>query len=208
VSAPTDELRGRVVVVDNYDSFTFNLVQYLAELGAETAVVRNDAVSAAAVVAAAPAAIVLSPGPGRPEDAGICVALVLEAARASLPLLGVCLGHQAIGLAFGGRVVNAAQIMHGKRSDIHHAGAGLFFGQPNPLRATRYHSLVVERSTVPDSLTITAWTADGTVMGVQHRDHPVHGVQFHPESIGTPQGRALLKNLLDSVAAQPLPAAR
>ena len=209
MSTLTGRLRGRVVVVDNYDSFTFNLVQYLAELGADTAVVRNDACSASDVVAAEPAAIVLSPGPGRPEDAGICVALVGEAARASVPLLGVCLGHQAIGLAFGGRVENAAQIMHGKRSDIHHTGNGLFRGQPNPLRAARYHSLVVDRSTLPDSLTVTAWTADGTVMGVQHRDHPVHGVQFHPESIGTPQGRALLKNLLDSVsAAQPLSAAR
>jgi anthranilate synthase component II len=209
VSTLTDGLRGRVVVVDNYDSFTFNLVQYLAELGADTAVVRNDAVSAADVVAAEPAAIVLSPGPGRPEDAGICVELVRAAGRASVPLLGVCLGHQAIGLAFGGRVDNAAQIMHGKRSDIFHAGSGLFRGQPNPLRATRYHSLVVDRSTLPESLTVTAWTADGTVMAVQHRDHPVHGVQFHPESIGTPQGRALLKNLLDGVsAALPLSAAR
>ncbi len=197
-----DQLRGRVLVVDNYDSFTFNLVQYLAELGAGTAVVRNDTVRAADVVAAEPAAIVLSPGPGRPEDAGICVELVCAAADASIPLLGVCLGHQAIGLAFGGRVVNASQIMHGKRSDIEHTGDGVFRGQPNPLRATRYHSLVVERSSLPEVLVLTAWTADGTVMGVQHRDRPVHGVQFHPESIGTSQGRALLGNLLDAAGVE------
>ncbi len=201
MSARDGGMRGRVVVVDNYDSFTFNLVQYLAELGAQTAVVRNDAVSAAEVIAAEPSAIVLSPGPGRPEDAGICVDLVRASARASVPLLGVCLGHEAIGLAFGGRVVNAAQIMHGKRSDIEHTGDGVFTGLPNPLRATRYHSLVVERASLPPSLLLTAWTADGTVMGVQHRDHPVHGVQFHPESIGTPEGHALLGNLLAGAEA-------
>lgn len=203
MSSLTDRLHGRVVVVDNYDSFTFNLVQYLAELGAETAVVRNDALSSADVIAAGPAAIVLSPGPGRPEHAGICVDLVRDAARVSLPLLGVCLGHQAIGVAFGGCVVGAAQIMHGKRSDIEHRGEGVFRGLPNPLRATRYHSLVVERSTMPAALVVTAWTADGTVMGVQHRHQPVHGVQFHPESIGTPAGRALLANLLE--IARPAP---
>jgi anthranilate synthase component 2 len=201
-------LHGRVLVVDNYDSFTFNLVQYLAELGADTAVLRNDTVSADDVIAAEPAAIVLSPGPGRPEDAGICVQLVQAAARASVPVLGVCLGHQAIAVAFGGRVVNAAQIMHGKRSDIRHHGDGVFRGQPDPLRATRYHSLVVERDTLPASLVVTAWTEDGTVMGVQHRDRPVHGVQFHPESIGTPQGRALLATLLDLAGVRPLSAAR
>jgi anthranilate synthase component 2 len=201
MSAFPGGLRGRVVVVDNYDSFTFNLVQYLAELGADTAVVRNDALSSAEVIAAEPAAIVLSPGPGRPEDAGICVELVRDAARASVPLLGVCLGHQAIGLAFGGRVVNAARIMHGKRSDIEHAGEGLFAGLTNPLRATRYHSLVVERASLPLPLVLTAWTSDGTVMGVQHRHQPVHGVQFHPESIGTPQGRALLANMLNGATA-------
>jgi anthranilate synthase component 2 len=201
VRAFADRLRGRVLVVDNYDSFTFNLVQYLAELGADTVVVRNDAVSAREVVEAEPAAIVLSPGPGRPEDAGICVDLVREAAQSAVPLLGVCLGHQAVGLAFGGHVVNAAQIMHGKRSDIHHGGDGLFRGLPDPLVATRYHSLVVERSTLPDSLAVTAWTADGTVMGLQHREHAINGVQFHPESIGTPQGRALLENLLDGARA-------
>jgi anthranilate synthase component 2 len=201
VSGRGRALHGRVVVVDNYDSFTFNLVQYLAELGADTAVVRNDALSSEEVIAAEPAVIVLSPGPGRPEDAGICVELVRDAARASVPLLGVCLGHQAIGLAFGGAVVNAAQIMHGKCSDIEHSADGVFAGLPNPLRATRYHSLVVERATLPAALVMTAWTADGTVMGLQHRHHPVHGVQFHPESIGTPHGRALLSNLLAGAEA-------
>jgi anthranilate synthase component II len=196
VSALPGDLRGRVLVVDNYDSFTFNLVQYLGELGADTAVVRNDMATVADVLGARPAAIVLSPGPGRPENAGICVELVLAAARESVPLLGVCLGHQAIGLAFGGRVVNAAVLMHGKCSDVEHTGEGLFNAVPNPLRATRYHSLVVERATLPSVLELTAWTADGTVMGLRHRDHPIEGVQFHPESIGTPHGRALLANLL------------
>lgn len=196
MSALPGDLRGRVLVVDNYDSFTFNLVQYLGELGADTAVIRNDAATPAEVLSARPAAIVLSPGPGRPEDAGICVELVLACARDSVPLLGVCLGHQAIGLAFGGRVVNAAVLMHGKCSDVLHAGAGLYEGVPNPLRATRYHSLVVERATLSPVLELTAWTADGTVMGLRHRDHPIEGVQFHPESIGTPHGRALLANVL------------
>ncbi len=190
-------LRGRVVVIDNYDSFTFNLVQYLGELGADTAVVRNDAVTSAEVIAAEPAAVVLSPGPGRPEDAGICVDLVRAAAAASVPLLGVCLGHQAIGVAFGASVVNAAQVMHGKRSDIEHVGQSVFRTLPSPLRATRYHSLVIDPDTVPDELLVTAWTAHGTVMGVCHRDLPIHGVQFHPESIGTPQGHALLGIMLD-----------
>jgi anthranilate synthase component 2 len=207
VSAIPRDLRGRVLVVDNYDSFTFNLVQYLGELGADTVVVRNDATSAAVVAAAAPAAIVLSPGPGRPEDAGICVDLVREAARTSIPLLGVCLGHQAIALAFGGRVVNAAVLKHGKCSEVGHAGDGLFRGLPNPLRATRYHSLVAERETLPLSLVVTAWTDDGTVMGVRHRDGPIDGVQFHPESIGTPQGRNLLVNMLESAAVPRLLAA-
>jgi anthranilate synthase component 2 len=191
------DLRCRVLVVDNYDSFTFNLVQYLGELGAGTVVVRNDAVDVAEVLAAGPAAVMLSPGPGRPEAAGICVDLVRAAARASLPVFGVCLGHQAIAVAFGGRVVRADVLMHGKCSDIEHDGDGIFGTLPNPLRATRYHSLVVERATMPASLVVTAWTADGTVMGLRHRDHPIEGVQFHPESIGTPQGRHLLANMLD-----------
>ena len=207
MSAVPDDLRGRVLVVDNYDSFTFNLVQYLGELGADTVVVRNDAARAADVAAASPAAIVLSPGPGRPEDAGICVELVLAAAHASIPLLGVCLGHQAIALAFGGRVVNASVLKHGKVSDIAHVGEGIFRGLPNPLRATRYHSLVAERDTLPLSLVVTAWTDDGTVMGVRHRDEPINGVQFHPESIGTPQGRDLLVNLLQGAGVPRLLAA-
>jgi anthranilate synthase component 2 len=207
VSAVPGDLRGRVLVVDNYDSFTFNLVQYLGELGADTVVLRNDAARAADVAAASPAAIVLSPGPGRPEHAGICVELVLAAARASIPLLGVCLGHQAIALAFGGRVVNASVLKHGKVSDIAHTGDGIFRGLPNPLRATRYHSLVAERATLPLSLVVTAWTDDGTVMGVRHRDEPINGVQFHPESIGTPQGRDLLVNLLEGAGVPRLLAA-
>ena len=197
-------LGGRILVVDNYDSFTFNLVQYLGELGVDSVVVRNDAARAGDVVAAAPAAIVLSPGPGRPEDAGICVELVRADAAASIPLLGVCLGHQAIALAFGGRVVNASVLMHGKCSDIDHVGEGIFGGLPTPLRATRYHSLIAERATLPDSLRITAWTADGTVMGLSHRDHRIDGVQFHPESIGTPHGRDLLANVLDGAGARRL----
>jgi anthranilate synthase component 2 len=190
-------LHGQVLVVDNYDSFTFNLVQYLGELGAETVVVRNDAMTAATAVATHPAAIVLSPGPGRPEDAGICVDLVRAAAAAAIPLFGVCLGHQAIAVAFGGRVVGAPVLMHGKCSDVEHSGEGVFGGLPSPLRATRYHSLVAERASLPDALVVTAWTADGTVMGMRHRELPVEGVQFHPESIGTPLGHDLLATMLD-----------
>jgi anthranilate synthase component 2 len=189
-------LRGRVLVVDNYDSFTYNLVQYLGELGAGTAVVRNDAATVEVIIAAQPLAIMLSPGPGRPEDAGVCVDLVGAAVAAGIPLLGVCLGHQAIAIAYGGRVVNAGVLMHGKCSDVFHNGGGVFAGLPSPLRATRYHSLVAERATLPPALLVTAWTADGAVMGVRHREHAVEGVQFHPESIGTPQGRAMLANLL------------
>ncbi len=197
MSSRRNHLRGRVLVVDNYDSFTFNLVQHVGELGAQTAVVRNDAMTVAAVVDAAPDAILLSPGPGRPEDAGICVDLVLAAARASIPMLGVCLGHQAVALAFGARVIGATVLMHGKCSDIEHAGEGVFRGLPSPLRATRYHSLVVDRATLPPALTVTAWTAEGTLMGVRHRDHLIEGVQFHPESVGTPLGRRMLATLLD-----------
>lgn len=192
----------RVVVVDNYDSFTFNLVQYLEELGAATTVVRNDAVGVEQVIAASPAAIVLSPGPGRPEDAGICVDLVVAAATAAIPLLGVCLGHQAIAVAYGGRVVGASTLMHGKCSDVHHDGSGVFAGLPSPLRATRYHSLVAERESLPAALRVTAWTADGTVMGMRHRTDPVEGVQFHPESIGTPAGRAMLATMLAGARSQ------
>jgi anthranilate synthase component II len=200
VSALTDRLRGRVVVVDNYDSFTFNLVQYLADLGAETAVVRNDALNSADVIAGEPAAIVLSPGPGRPEHAGICVDLVRDAARMSVPLLGVCLGHQAIGVAYGARVVRAPEVVHGKVGAVHHGGAGSLRGLDNPFQATRYHSLVISRTGLPDVLEVTAWSDDGLIMAVRHRDFPVEGVQFHPESIGTPSGHALLRNFLVSAA--------
>jgi anthranilate synthase component 2 len=192
-------LRGCVLVVDNYDSFTYNLVQYLGELGAATEVIRNDAATVAEVVAALPEAIVLSPGPGRPEDAGICVDVVRAAAAAAIPVLGVCLGHQAIAVAYGGSVVNAGVLMHGKCSDVFHDGAGVFAGLPSPLRATRYHSLVADQPSLPSSLEVTAWTGDGTVMGLRHRMDAVEGVQFHPESIGTPHGRALLANLLAAV---------
>jgi anthranilate synthase component 2 len=192
-----------VLVVDNYDSFTYNLVQYLRELGAATVVVRNDAAGAAEMVAAAPVAIVLSPGPGRPEDAGVCVELVRAAAAAAIPLLGVCLGHQALAIAFGMRVVNAAVLMHGKCSDVIHEGAGVFAGLPSPLRATRYHSLVASPDALPVELEVTAWTADGTIMGLRHRSHAINGVQFHPESIGTPHGRGLLANFLQSARLAP-----
>jgi len=190
-----------VLVIDNYDSFTYNLVQYLGELGARPSVVRNDAMSVAAVRAAAPAAIVISPGPKAPEDAGICVELV-RALGAHVPILGVCLGHQAIGVACGGRVVRAPHVVHGKVGPVHHSGAGVLRGLDNPFPATRYHSLVVERESLPPDLEITAWSDDGLIMAVRHRRHPVEGVQFHPESIGTPAGRHLLGNFLESAARQ------
>jgi anthranilate synthase component 2 len=188
--------RETVIVIDNYDSFTFNLVQYLRELGATTTVARNDALTAAAVVARRPRLVVLSPGPGRPEEAGICVDLVRAAASERIPLLGVCLGHQAIAVAFGGRVGAAPVLMHGKCSDVDHDGRGIFAAIPSPLRATRYHSLVAFAGSLPPELEVSATTADGTVMGIRHRDLPIEGVQFHPESVGTPHGRDLLRNML------------
>jgi len=184
-----------ILVVDNYDSFTYNLVHYLNELGAETRVHRNDAMSAADALAMRPAAVVLSPGPCTPNEAGMCLDLV-GAAPADLPILGVCLGHQAIGQAFGGRVVAAKTLMHGKTSPIRHAGAGLFAGLPEGFIATRYHSLSVARESLPDVLEITAWCDDGEIMGFSHRDRPIHGVQFHPESIATEGGHLLLANFL------------
>jgi len=193
-------LRGVVAVVDNYDSFTYNLVQYLGELGADTAVYRNDALSAEALAAMRPAAVVISPGPCDPDQAGISLAVV-ERLGATTPLLGVCLGHQAIGQAYGGRVVRAPQVMHGKVSEIHHDGAGVLEGLPRPFSATRYHSLVVERESLPACLEVTAWTADGLIMGLRHREHPVEGVQFHPESILTSVGPDLLMNFLGSLGA-------
>lgn len=193
-------LRGQVLVIDNYDSFTFNLVQYLRELGATVIVERNDAVSVAGVARANPAAIVMSPGPRTPEEAGICVDLVRELGE-TVPMLGVCLGHQAIGQAFGGDVVRAPTPVHGKLSEVHHQGDGVFRGINGPFKATRYHSLVVERATMPADLAVTAETDDRLVMGLSHTSRPVHGVQFHPESIASEHGHLILKNFLDLAAA-------
>jgi anthranilate synthase component II len=184
-----------ILLIDNYDSFTFNLVQYFGELGAEVVVHRNDKITTAGVIAADPDAIVLSPGPCTPSEAGICVELIVEAAPA-IPIFGVCLGHQAIGQAFGGKVVPAPVPMHGKLSTVSHRGDGVFRGINGAFRATRYHSLVVDRDTVPEDLAVTAETADRLVMGLAHRNFPVHGVQFHPESIASEQGHLILKNFL------------
>ncbi|HUB97647.1 MAG TPA: aminodeoxychorismate/anthranilate synthase component II [Stellaceae bacterium] len=188
------------LLIDNYDSFTYNLWHYLGELGAEVMVRRNDALTVADALALKPQGIVISPGPGVPEAAGICVDLVRRAG--GVPILGVCLGLQAIGHAFGGKVVRAPAPMHGKISAIHHDGTGVFAGLADPFRATRYHSLVVDRASVPAALAVTAWTEDGLVMGVAHRERPVHGVQFHPESIASESGHALLKNFLTLAAAE------
>jgi len=191
-----------IFVLDNYDSFTYNLVQYLGELGAEPRVERNDAVTADDVLAAGPRGVVISPGPGVPERAGISVDLVRAAAAARMPLLGVCLGHQAIAVAFGARVSRAPRLMHGKSSPVRHDGTGVLAGVPSPFVAMRYHSLVVEPETLPADLVATAWSADRDddpeVMAVRHRDLPIHGVQFHPESIGTDAGRGILRNFLDA----------
>lgn len=186
-----------LLLIDNYDSFTYNLVHYLGELGAEVSVFRNDAIDVQAAMALGPSSILLSPGPCDPDQAGICLALVAAAAETATPLIGVCLGHQAIGQAFGGRVVRAGTIMHGKIDAIHHSGAGVLAGLPTPFSATRYHSLVVERDSLPDTLEITAESGDGTIMGLRHRTLPIHGVQFHPESIASEHGHALLRNFLD-----------
>jgi anthranilate synthase component II len=189
-----------IVLIDNYDSYAFNLVHYLGELGAAVEVLRNDKVTSSAVVAADPDAIVLSPGPCTPKEAGICLDLIAEAS-AKIPILGVCLGHQAIGQAFGGKVVRAPVPVHGKLSEIRHQGAGVFHGINAPFKATRYHSLVVERETMPRDLTVTADTDEGLVMGLAHARLPVHGVQFHPESIASEHGHVVLKNFLDIAAA-------
>ena len=183
-----------ILLIDNYDSFTWNLYHYLGDLGADTDVIRNDAVTADQAIAMQPEAIVLSPGPCTPNEAGICLELV-EKAAGVIPLMGVCLGHQAIGQAFGGKVVRAQQLMHGKLSDVTTTGKGLFEGLPETFRATRYHSLVVERGSLPDCLEVTASTGD-IVMGLQHRELNVHGVQFHPESIASEHGHAILRNFL------------
>jgi anthranilate synthase component 2 len=188
-----------LLLIDNYDSFTYNLVHFLGELGAEVIVRRNDAISVDEALALAPAGVVLSPGPRDPDSAGICLPLVAAAARRRLPLLGVCLGHQSIGQAFGGRVVRAPTPMHGKVDHIRHEGRGVMRGLPMPFRATRYHSLVVEREGLPDCLEVTAETSDGLIMGLQHRELPIHGVQFHPESIASEHGHDLLRNFLDAL---------
>jgi anthranilate synthase component 2 len=190
----------RVALIDNYDSFTFNLVHYLGELGADVAVWRNDEISVEETLAQAPDAIVLSPGPCTPNEAGICLDLVRSASETT-PILGVCLGHQAIGQAFGGEVVRAPQPMHGKVSRIVHNARGLFHGLNGPFQATRYHSLVIERSTVPAELEVSAEADDGLIMAVAHHERPVYGVQFHPESIASEHGRRILSNFLDLAAA-------
>ncbi len=184
------------VLIDNYDSFTYNLVHFLGELGAKIAVRRNDAISVDEALALGDEGIVLSPGPCDPDRAGICLDLIAAAAKRKRPLLGVCLGHQSIGQAFGGKVVRAPVPMHGKVSDIRHTGRGVFAGLPSPVRATRYHSLVVDRASLPAVLEITAETDDGLIMGLSHRELPIHGVQFHPESIASQHGHDLLRNFL------------
>lgn len=186
-----------LLLIDNYDSFTYNLVHYIGSLGADVQVHRNDTLTARDAMALRPDAILLSPGPCDPDQAGICLEMVDAAAQARVPLLGVCLGHQTLGQAFGGKVVQAADIVHGKMGEIHHHAQGVFAGLPTPFAATRYHSLVVERDTLPDCLEITASLPDGTIMGLQHRELPLHGVQFHPESIRSEHGHALLQNFLN-----------
>ena len=189
-----------LLLIDNYDSFTYNLVHYLGTLGTEIEIRRNDAIDVQEAMAMKPAAILLSPGHCDPDQAGICLALTQAAAETRTPLLGVCLGHQSIGQAFGGNVVRCHEIVHGKMGAMHHTGKGLFKGLPTPYEATRYHSLIVERETLPDVLEVTAELEDGTIMGLQHRDLPIHGVQFHPESIRSEHGHALLQNFVNEMA--------
>ncbi|BAY11750.1 anthranilate synthase component II [Calothrix sp. NIES-2098] len=197
-----------IIVIDNYDSFTYNLVQYLGELAAEFPVAadikvfRNDKISVDEIRALNPELVVISPGPGRPEDAGISLDLI-EQLGSNLPILGVCLGHQSIGQVFGGKIVSAPELMHGKTSQVTHTGVGVFRGLENPLTATRYHSLVIDRETCPDVLEITAWVEDGTIMGVRHRNYPhIQGVQFHPESVLTSSGKQLLRNFLEELQSR------
>ena len=186
-----------LLLIDNYDSFTYNLVHYLGELGADVKVVRNDALSVQDALGLKPEAILLSPGPRDPAQAGICLSLTKAAATARVPLMGVCLGHQTIGEAFGGKVVRCNEIVHGKMGEIHHQGKGVFAGLPSPLLGTRYHSLVGDRDSLPDELEITAELPDGNIMGLRHKTLPIEGVQFHPESIRSEHGHAMLKNFLD-----------
>jgi len=187
-----------LLMIDNYDSFTYNLVQYFGELGQEVRVFRNDAITLEEIAALAPDYLVISPGPCAPPQAGISVAAI-QMFAGKLPILGVCLGHQSIGYAFGGEIVHAKQLMHGKISPIHHANVGVFTGLPNPFNATRYHSLAIRRETLPECLEITAWTDDGEIMGIRHRAFPIQGVQFHPESIMTEHGHRLLENFLQGL---------
>ncbi|HLP87462.1 MAG TPA: aminodeoxychorismate/anthranilate synthase component II [Nostocaceae cyanobacterium] len=194
-----------IIVIDNYDSFTYNLVQYLGELAidfpiaSELKVFRNDKITLAEIQALKPDAVVISPGPGRPDDAGISLNIISQLG-ASLPILGVCLGHQSIGQAFGGKIVSAPELMHGKTSQVTHTGVGVFQGLANPFTATRYHSLVIDRETCPEVLEITAWLEDGVIMGVRHRNYPhIQGVQFHPESVLTTSGKQLLRNFLEQL---------
>ncbi len=193
-----------IILIDNYDSFTYNLVHYIGELGADVRVYRNDQIEVEAVLAAQPQAIVISPGPCDPDQAGISLELVRQAGP-DVPLLGVCLGHQTIGQVYGGKIVRAPQLMHGKLSDITHDGAGLFAGLPSPFRATRYHSLVIDPQSCPDVLEVTARSDDGTIMAVQHRHYPTYGVQFHPESIASEHGHALLANFLKAAGINTRP---
>ncbi|WP_284162944.1 aminodeoxychorismate/anthranilate synthase component II [Frigidibacter sp. SD6-1] len=195
-----------LLLIDNYDSFTYNLVHYFGEIGANVVVRRNDALDVQEAMAMKADAIVLSPGPCDPAQAGICLALTAAAAETRTPLLGVCLGHQTIGEAFGGRVVRCHEIVHGKMGTMHHSGQGMFRGLPSPFEATRYHSLIVERESLPDCLEVTAWLEDGTIMGLRHRDLPIEGVQFHPESIASEHGHQMLRSFLES-AGVPLDAA-
>ncbi|MBH8553146.1 aminodeoxychorismate/anthranilate synthase component II [Nostocaceae cyanobacterium CENA357] len=197
-----------IIVIDNYDSFTYNLVQYLGELAAEFPVAsdiqvfRNDKISIEEIKALNPEVVVISPGPGRPEDAGISLDLIQQLGK-NLPILGVCLGHQSIGQVFGGKIVSAPELMHGKTSQVSHTGVGVFQGLENPMIATRYHSLVIDRQTCPDVLEITAWVEDGTIMGVRHRNYPhIQGVQFHPESVLTSSGKQLLRNFLEQLQSR------
>jgi len=188
-------------MLDNYDSFTFNLVQYLGEMYPEIEVYRNDKITTDEIVGKKPSGIVISPGPCTPDDAGISLDIVSKLGS-QFPLLGVCLGHQSIGQAFGGKVIRAPYLMHGKVSEIHHDGKGVFAGLPNPFTATRYHSLIVERKSLPEELEISAWTEDGLIMGLRHKRYPVHGIQFHPESILTAVGKDLLKNFVDMLTVK------
>jgi anthranilate synthase component 2 len=191
----------KLLLIDNYDSFTYNLVQFLGDLGAVTEVIRNDAETAADALARQADAVILSPGPCAPDQAGICLELIGLAAERRIPLLGVCLGHQAIGQRFGGKVIRAPQPMHGKVSAMIHDGAGVFAGLPSPFGAARYHSLIVEDASLPDALAVTARTEDGLIMGLMHRELPIHGVQFHPESIASEHGHDILRRFLDIAAA-------